>query len=128
MKAVVGRFVTAIDERIMTVDLLYASVRFTERSEMRVVLPKFRAGGADVREKSSRMTAMQIAHGGRQHNEIAWRQKIPEDQLAFHGKNPAKGESLGRSGLSGALHPRVSGFRCRTGNENRASLPARLAP
>src|SRR5262245_21212055 len=104
MNAMVGCVVAAIDKRIMTVDLLHAPGRFTEWSEMGVVLPEFRAGGADVRQKSSGMAPVQIAHGGRQHDKVAWRQKIPKDQLALHGKNAAK-KTCGRIGLGSALHP-----------------------
>src|SRR5687768_1542726 len=87
MNAVVRRFVAAVDERIMTIDLFNAAIHFAQRRQMWIVLPEFRTGTANIREETPRMATVQITHSRGQHDKIAWRQKVPEDQLALHGKS-----------------------------------------
>ena len=64
--AVVGRFVAAVDERVVTVNLLNAAVGFAERREVGIVVPQFGARSTDIGEKPVRKTVVQIAYGGGQ--------------------------------------------------------------
>src|SRR5258706_7666395 len=52
-----------------------------ERSDIRIVLPQFRAAGANIGEELIRITFVQVAEGGCEHDEITGRLIVDENQL-----------------------------------------------
>lgn len=82
VEEVPGLLVTAVDQRVLAVDRLHAGVAHTERGEVGVVLPKMRARGPDVGEELPGIAEVQVADSSRQHDNVARRLEIAEDQLA----------------------------------------------
>src|SRR5688572_13596619 len=73
MNAMDRSFVAPVDERIMTFNLFNPGIRIAQWRQVRVVLPQFRTGTADISQKLSRMQAMQITHCRSEHDQITWR-------------------------------------------------------
>ena len=58
------------------VDRFHPGIAFPERSQIRIMLPQLGTSGPDIREKTARITSMQIAHRRRQHQDVAGREGV----------------------------------------------------
>ena len=66
-----------------------------EGGYVRIILPEIGAGGADIGQEVARIAFVQIAHGGRQHDDVTGGLVITQDELAHPALLPARlaGES-----------------------------------
>jgi len=81
VKAVVGRFVAPVNQRIATIDLLCLRIIVRQRRNVWIVPPQIGAGRTHVRHKLARIRVMQVANRRRQHYDVAGRQAALENQL-----------------------------------------------
>ena len=77
----IGGFVAAIDQWIRTIQQLGFGVIVLYRRDVRIVRPKFAAGGAQIRDESIGTTEVQIPHSGGEHDDVTQRQSALENQL-----------------------------------------------
>src|SRR6185503_2456139 len=75
------RAVGLVNQRIMTIDRAHVAVVVAQPRDVRIVRPQIRARCSYIRAKAVRMTLVQIADHGGQHQDIAGRLGIFEDQL-----------------------------------------------
>lgn len=82
VQAMIGRLIGLVNQRIMALDYFNLAIVLVEWSQVRVVFPELRAGGADIRQETVRITFMEVAHGRRQHDNITRGKKMFENQLS----------------------------------------------
>jgi hypothetical protein len=71
VEEVVGRRVDAIDERIVTIDDVDASLLLLEGREVGIVQPELGARRADVRDEAPGVAGVQVTDGRCEHHDVA---------------------------------------------------------
>src|SRR5580658_1672481 len=79
--------VATINQRVLTVDGFHPLLVWLERCYVGVILPEAGAGGADIGQEIARIGSVQVAHGGRQHDDVAGGLVIIQDEFA-HPASP----------------------------------------
>src|SRR5436305_1376506 len=81
MEAVVRGAVASVNERIQTVNLLCLRVVIGQGNNLRIMLPKIRKRGSDIRGKPPWIPMVQITDRRCQHHDVAEREAAFENQL-----------------------------------------------
>ena len=81
----VRRLIALVDQGIFAVDHGDFGVVVIERRDIRIVLPQMIAGRAHVGQEAAGVTFVQVPHGGREHDDIAGRQEVFEQEF-LHGR------------------------------------------
>jgi hypothetical protein len=71
-------------QRIVAVEDLNLGIVLLKRREVGIVEPEIGTRSPNVGDELTRMTAMEVADGGRQHDDVAGRLEVPEDELSGH--------------------------------------------
>ena len=85
MEEVIGPLVRLMNERVMHVEHADAGLAFLDSGYMWVVLPQGRRRGADVGLEPAGRGLVQVADGGREHDNVARALKRAQDQ-PLHGR------------------------------------------
>ena len=80
--------VAAVNKGIVAVHHLHFRVVLQERCQVRIVKPEFGAGRPNIGEELAWVAAMQIAHRGSEHHDIAGRLEVSKNQLAHIRTTP----------------------------------------
>ena len=72
--------IALVDKRVVHVDDAHPRIMVVQWREVRVVFPKLLRRCADVGRKPTWMRAVQIAHRGREHHDVAGREEALEEE------------------------------------------------
>src|SRR5258706_5286308 len=78
----VRSFVALIDQGVRAVNSVHPRIVFGQWRQVWIVFPKIGKWRPHIRDKSPRMTAMQVADRGSEHDNISGRKAAFEQQLA----------------------------------------------
>jgi hypothetical protein len=80
----VGGRVGLVDDRVVAVHDPSRRIAFVERGQPGVAHPQVRAGRPNVGEEALGVAAVEVAHRGREHHDVAGRLEVAEDELFGH--------------------------------------------
>jgi hypothetical protein len=77
--------IAGVNQRVLAIQSLHAGLPLLQVGQVGIVLPKLRTGRAHIGLKLAGITVMQVTHRRGQHDDIAWRLRVSQDQLAHDG-------------------------------------------
>jgi hypothetical protein len=81
MDAVMRRIITPVNQWILAIDHLGVGVVLFQWSDMRIVLPQFRAGRAQISHKLARVRPVQVTNSRRQHHDVTRGEVVSQNEF-----------------------------------------------
>src|ERR1700733_6561954 len=76
--------VATVNQRVLAVHRFHLLLAWLERSYIRIIFPEIGARRADIGQELAGIVSVQIAHSGRQHDDVTRGLVITQDEFA-HG-------------------------------------------